>query len=170
MKLRLLLLCSLLIQFDLHTCLFEPISSYVAYTAGLGVVLWGYQKRCDYVECCELHEPEKFEYRLRSVLDKKLFAQPLLNQILPTAIHSHINKKKPFSPLVISLHGWTGSGKTYTSQMVAETLFPKGLKSIFVKKLTPAVMFPNANQVNNYKVGVLLFPTCSPRTTSVLST
>lgn len=153
MKPLLLLLCSLLIQFNLYACFLEPVTTYAGYTVAAGLAVWGYNQRCKFVECCELIEPEKFEHNLRALLDRKLFAQPLLNQILPTAIHSHINKKYPSSPLVISLHGWTGSGKTYTSQMVAETLFPKGLKSIFVKKLTPAVMFPNPNQVDFYKVG-----------------
>lgn len=147
-----LLVCFLLMQFDLYLCFFEPVTTYLGYTAAAGVAYWGYQKRCNFVECCEAIERQQFRDRLKETLDRKLFAQPLLNQILPDAIHSHINKANPSSPLVISLHGWTGSGKTYTSKMVAETMFKNGLKSIFVKKLTPAVLFPNPNRMNDYKV------------------
>lgn len=153
MKVQLLLCLLLIVQFDLYTC-FEPVTTYVGYTIAATAAIWGYRQRCRFVECCEVIEPTEFRYRLRATLDQKLFAQPLLNQILPDAIHSHINKQKPASPLIISLHGWTGSGKTYTSQMVAEAMFANGLKSIFVKKLTPAVLFPNPNRVNEYKVGL----------------
>ena len=145
--------CLFLIQFDLYTCFLEPFSTYIAGTTAVAAFYWGYKKRCDYIECCDVVDVENFRHRLKQTLDRKLFAQHLLNQVLPIAIHSHVNKVKPAAPLIISLHGWTGSGKTYTAQIVAETMFKKGLKSIFVKKLTPAVLFPNQNQVNEYKVG-----------------
>ena len=35
-------------------------------------------------------------------------------------------------PLVMSFHGWTGSGKNYVSKFIAESLFAKGMRSKFV--------------------------------------
>ena len=35
-------------------------------------------------------------------------------------------------PLVMSFHGWTGSGKNYVSKFIADALFDQGLRSRFV--------------------------------------
>ena len=45
-------------------------------------------------------------------------------------------------PLVMSFHGWTGSGKNFVSKFVAESLFVKGLTSDFVHLFVSTLHFP----------------------------
>lgn len=164
MRLFWLFYLTILIQIKLYSCFIE--SAWLAYAAVGTATYYAYRWRCNYVECCELKDPERFYFNLKERLDRQLFGQPILNRVLPQAIHQHINKQKPSNPLIISLHGWTGSGKTYSSEIVAEALFEKGLKSIFVKKITPAAFFPDPTLVNSYKVStcfcniVLIFFCC----------
>lgn len=139
----------LIIQIKFSTCFIE--TSYLTYIAASGALYYGYRMKCNYLECCKIQEPERVHRNLHSKIASRLYGQPIALKILPSAIHHHVNDANPRNPLVISLHGWTGSGKTYVSEMLAETLFEKGLKSIHVKKITPAVFFPNPDLVNSYK-------------------
>ena len=149
MKLK-LLFNLFLIQFELYSCFIDI--GYLGYAVVGSISYYAYNQRCKYVECCEIKDKDNVYHNLKNKLNRNVFGQPILLDVLPHAITSHIRKENPSNPLVISFHGWTGSGKTYTSQLVAETLFEKGLKSIFVKKITPASFFPNPNNLNEYKV------------------
>lgn len=144
--------CLLIVQIELYTCFLEPISGYLGYAAVSGIAYYAYKERCNYFQCCQFKNKESFERELSIKLNSRIFGQPIVKKILPAAIHAHLNKEYPSSPLIISLHGWTGSGKTYTSQLVAETMFESGLNSIYVKKITPSTSFPNSNRINEYKV------------------
>jgi hypothetical protein len=42
---------------------------------------------------------------------------------------SHINNPDPAHPLVLSLHGQTGTGKTYSVQLIEESIFTKRCRS-----------------------------------------
>ena len=44
---------------------------------------------------------------------------------------------------MLSFNGWTGSGKTFVSKIVAEHIFKKGLESSFVHKIVVPHRYPS---------------------------
>ena len=62
-------------------------------------------------------------------------------------------KKEKFNKaLVLSFHGWTGTGKNYVAKFIAESLFKKGMKSSFVQIFISTVNFPDHSKVDIYKI------------------
>ena len=54
--------------------------------------------------------------------------------------------------MVLSFHGWTGTGKNYVAKFIAESLFKKGMKSGFVQIFISTVNFPDHSKVDIYKI------------------
>ncbi|XP_065673239.1 torsin-1A-like [Hydra vulgaris] len=69
---------------------------------------------------------------LKKHFDKNVFGQDFAVEHIVNACRSHSNNKNPKAPLVMSFHGPTGTGKSYVSKLVAETLFKNGINSKFV--------------------------------------
>ncbi|XP_048005395.1 torsin-1B isoform X1 [Leguminivora glycinivorella] len=90
---------------------------------------------CRFMECCNAkYVPYDIE-KLKSSLSKYMFGQPLVNE-LGSIISAHkeaVLNNSNRKALVISLHGWSGVGKNYASNMIAEALYKKGTKSQYVK-------------------------------------
>nr|XP_029476144.1 torsin-1B-like [Oncorhynchus nerka] len=62
-----------------------------------------------------------------------------------------MNNKNPRKPLVLSLHGWTGTGKGLVRKLIAENIYKKGMASSFVHQFVTSTHFPNWSQLENYK-------------------
>lgn len=66
-----------------------------------------------------------------------MFGQPLVNEITnilkahKEALHDKDKRNK--KALVLSLHGWSGVGKNYATNMIAEAIFKNGMESHYVK-------------------------------------
>lgn len=66
-----------------------------------------------------------------------MFGQPLVNEITnilkahKEALHDKDKRNK--KALVLSLHGWSGVGKNYATNMIAEAIFKNGMESRYVK-------------------------------------
>lgn len=128
---------------------FQIPLGYAFISLGPLIAKFAYDKSyCKFAECChEKSDPHNYikfdnvQSRLTELLDEKLFGQHLVNQMLPNIIKRHLNNENPEKPMVISLHGWTGSGKTHTSKLVAEGMFEKGINSRFVIFLNPGKFF-----------------------------
>lgn len=84
-------------------------------------------------------------------MEEKLFGQHLATEVILKALTGFKNNKNPKKPLTLSLHGWAGTGKNYISQIVAENLHPKGLKSNFVHLFVPTLHFPHEHQIKQYQ-------------------
>lgn len=84
-------------------------------------------------------------------MEEKLFGQHLATEVILKALTGFKNNKNPKKPLTLSLHGWAGTGKNYISQIVAENLHPKGLKSNFVHLFVPTLHFPHEHQIKLYQ-------------------
>lgn len=114
---------------------------------------WNYVK-CFTYECCN-DETESLVTRtwilfnqdslsnLQTDLSSKLYGQPLASDIVYKAVKSHVIDKEPQKPLVLSFHGWTGSGKNHVSQIIAENLYKKGSKSKYVHVISSPHYFPD---------------------------
>ncbi|XP_065674114.1 torsin-1A-like [Hydra vulgaris] len=69
---------------------------------------------------------------LKQNLDKNVFGQDFAIERVANAVRSHFKNKDPKAPLVMSFHGPTGTGKSFVSKLVAESLFKNGINSEFV--------------------------------------
>uniref|UniRef100_A0A481AF61 Torsin-1B isoform 1 n=1 Tax=Sus scrofa TaxID=9823 RepID=A0A481AF61_PIG len=84
-------------------------------------------------------------------LEERLFGQHLATEVLLKALTGFRNNKNPKKALTLSLHGWAGTGKNFVSQIVAENLHRKGLKSNFVHLFVSTLHFPHEQHVKLYQ-------------------
>lgn len=134
---------------------------------------WSYLK-CFTYECCN-DEKESLNTRtwimfneeslnkLKKDIDNRLYGQPLAKDIVYKAVKSHVMDSNPQKPLVMSFHGWTGSGKNHVSQILADNLYKKGVKSEFVHVISSPHFFPDQepNSLIAYKVSHNHKPLCN---------
>ncbi|XP_047123967.1 torsin-1A isoform X2 [Hydra vulgaris] len=107
---------------------------------------------CKNNECCNNQWLIQDLSGLEKELNEKVFGQHLVNKLVGKAVNSHIKNKDSKSPLVMSFHGWTGTGKTFVSQIVANSLFKKGINSKFVYQKIVTKDFPHNFHLEKYKI------------------
>ena len=107
---------------------------------------------CTFYASCIDHYVKADFNTLSTKLDRYLFGQPLVKRILLSSLKGHFNLRDPQKALVLSLHGSTGVGKNFVSQIVAESLFLKGVKSKYFKQFVATRDFPHNGKINEYKV------------------
>ena len=134
----------------------EPLTTFTAVGAGLGAVgfysMWD-KIKCQTSECCQspywvLNNVTKFE----DSFDKHVFGQHIVKKMVSKQLKAHLGQDFPQKALVLSFHGWTGTGKNYVAKYIAESLFRKGQRSDFVKIYISTVDFPDESKVDIYKV------------------
>ncbi|XP_033845283.1 torsin family 1 isoform X1 [Periophthalmus magnuspinnatus] len=132
----------------------EPISTSIA--VGMAAALTGFLATYPNI-LYYFHErcrPEWISFNktgLELDLDKKLFGQHIASRIITKAVNGFMNNDNPKKPLVLSLHGWTGTGKNFVSKMIAENFYKEGMHSSFVHVFTSELHFPHASQIETYK-------------------
>ncbi|TWW66348.1 torsin-1A-like [Takifugu rubripes] len=144
----------LLLLFSGVTDATEPISTSIA--VGMAAALTGflasYQNILYYFhECCR---PEWVYFNrtgLEADLESKLFGQHIASRIILKAVSGFMSNENPKKPLVLSLHGWTGTGKNFVSELIAENIFKKGMDSKYVHVFTSELHFPHSSQSDTYK-------------------
>ena len=109
--------------------------------------------KCQTSEYCDspywvLNNVTKFE----DSFDKHVFGQHIVKEMVSKQLRAHLRDNCPQKALVLSFHGWTGTGKNYVAKFIAESLFKKGLKSDFVKIFISTVNFPDHSKVDIYKI------------------
>ncbi|XP_031715901.1 torsin family 1 isoform X1 [Anarrhichthys ocellatus] len=132
----------------------EPISTSIA--VGMAAALTGflasYQNIFYYFhECCR---PEWISFNrtgLEVDLESKLFGQHIASRIILKAVTGFMSNENPKKPLVLSLHGWTGTGKNFVSQMIADNVYKEGMDSSFVHIFTSELHFPHLSHFDTYK-------------------
>ena len=91
---------------------------------------------------------------LRNSFEKNVFGQHIAIKLILSVLsrrwtQSDADVKKP---LVMSFHGWTGSGKNYISKFIAEALFDRGLRSKFVHLFVSTLHFYDESDVVKYRL------------------
>lgn len=89
---------------------------------------------------------------LKADLDSKLFGQHIASRIILKAVNGFVTNDNPKKPLVLSLHGWAGTGKNFVSQLIAKNIYREGMDSKFVHLFTSELHFPHSSQLETYKV------------------
>ncbi len=91
---------------------------------------------------------------LENTLNSEFFGQHLAADTVLNALRSHLNHEDSKKALVLSFHGWAGSGKTYLAELVMKSLYKEGSDSKFVKFYIASYHFPDPNttKVLEYQV------------------
>ncbi|GBN52107.1 Torsin-1B [Araneus ventricosus] len=132
----------------------DPISAgaYVMGALGISAGFAGYKFiRCKYEECCDSQWIDLKSSDLEQDFTHNLFGQHLVKANVPKALLRHVLNAQPKKALVMSFHGWTGSGKNHVSQMIAKHLFKKGAESQFHHLYIGTRDFPHEEEVNKYR-------------------
>ncbi|XP_042365105.1 torsin family 1 isoform X2 [Plectropomus leopardus] len=132
----------------------EPISTSIA--VGMAAALTGflasYQNIFYYFhECCR---PEWISFNktgLKADLENKLFGQHIASPIILRAVNGFMSNDNPKKPLVLSLHGPSGTGKNFVSKLIAENIYKEGMDSSFVHVFTSEFHFPHSTKIDTYK-------------------
>uniref|UniRef100_A0A3Q0R6J5 Torsin family 1 n=1 Tax=Amphilophus citrinellus TaxID=61819 RepID=A0A3Q0R6J5_AMPCI len=88
---------------------------------------------------------------LKDDLKNKLFGQHVASEIIFKAVTGFMSNKNPKKPLALSLHGPTGTGKSFVSQLIADNIYKKGRDSQFVHLFSATHHFPHQDQTATYK-------------------
>ncbi|XP_073456599.1 torsin-1A-like [Aquarana catesbeiana] len=136
----------------------EPISTAIS----IATALTGYLSSPSFfcgrlMECCEENAYDSTAFQEN--LENALFGQHLARDIIFRAITGFINTENPKKPLALSLHGWTGIGKTFTSKLIAENIHKKGAKSKYVHRFISTKHFPHDKLIDLYKDQIQLWIT-----------
>ncbi|XP_072227361.1 torsin family 1 isoform X2 [Leuresthes tenuis] len=127
---------------------FDPITTTVVVGLGasLGRTIYNYLH-----ESCDRKWIAFNATGLRIDLENKLFGQHIASRIILKAVNGFMNNDNPKKPLVLSLHGWTGTGKNFVSKLIAESVYKEGMHSKFVHVFTSELHFPHQSQSAIYK-------------------
>uniref|UniRef100_A0A3Q3MM34 Torsin n=1 Tax=Mastacembelus armatus TaxID=205130 RepID=A0A3Q3MM34_9TELE len=127
---------------------FDPITTtvFVGVGAALGRTIYNY-----FHESCDAKWIGFNATGLEADLQRKLFGQHIASRIILKAVNGFMSNDNPKKPLVLSLHGWTGTGKNFVSKLIAENLYKEGMDSSFVHVFTSTLHFPHPSQYDTYK-------------------
>ena len=115
--------------------------------------VWSAKDRilCQLKECCGLSPNLSL---LEESLAESVFGQHLATSLVIRTIRARVKKSDPRKALVMSFHGWTGSGKNHVAKFVVESLLRKGMKSKFLHLFISPLHFPDNQKADIYKLQV----------------
>ena len=64
---------------------------------------------------------------------------------------TNVKSAGPSKALVMSFHGWTGGGKNYVAQFVADSLYDLDQQKKYVHLFTSEIHFPDRKKVDLYR-------------------
>ena len=117
--------------------------------------------RCYVKECCTDRWTNHNVTNLLKAFNANLFGQHLVNHIVSRAVLNHVQNKNPKKALVMSFHGWTGSGKNYVADLIAKHVFREGTESQYVNKKIATLHYPHDGDLKHYKKDLKSFITRS---------
>lgn len=91
---------------------------------------------------------------LTRILEDEVYGQHLVVRSVSRLIPRHF-KNEPQAALVLSFHGWTGTGKNHVAKIIAKVMYEKGLNSDYVHILSGTKDFPRQEHTELYKVRLL---------------
>ena len=135
----------------------EPLSFGLAVGGGMVLsAVWSAREQvlCRWRECCGAPWLTPNLPALEERLEGNVFGQHLVTRLVTRAVRAHVRKSEPKKALVMSFHGWTGSGKNFVAKFIVESLFKLGLSSKFVHLYISTLHFPNKDMSDIYKLRV----------------
>ncbi|XP_017509214.3 torsin-3A [Manis javanica] len=108
---------------------------------------------CSFQDCCgggDCRISNNFT-GLESDLSVRLHGQHLAQELLLRAVRGYLELPRPDKALALSFHGWSGTGKNFVAQMLAENLYRDGLRSDCVQMFIATFHFPHPKYMDLYK-------------------
>ena len=127
-------------------------------TAMVRVAGAGYSTlKCNFWECCDDRWiVPKFD-KLASELERSVYGQHLAIEVITRSLRERTRKSHKEQALVLSMHGWTGTGKNYISQFIINSLYRNGNESNFVHLIVATEHSPHKSQVEKHKAQIRSF-------------
>ncbi|XP_036891118.1 torsin-3A isoform X2 [Sturnira hondurensis] len=112
---------------------------------------------CSFQDCCASGDCRISNNLtgLQSDLSLRLHGQHLARELVLTTVRDYLALTQPDKVLALSFHGWSGTGKNFVAQMLAENLYRDGLRSDCVQVFTTMLHFPHPRLVDLYKEQLL---------------
>ncbi|XP_040533757.1 torsin-3A [Gallus gallus] len=109
---------------------------------------------CNFGKCCKTGDCRIINNITGLELDlhEQLHGQHLAKEVVIQAVRGFLQSPQPQKALVLSFHGWSGTGKNFVARMVAAHLYRDGLKSECVRVFIALFHFPHHKYVDSYKV------------------
>ncbi|XP_043576243.1 torsin-1A-like [Chiloscyllium plagiosum] len=105
---------------------------------------------CQLSDSCDCAFQPRIDH-LELDLCRHVYGQHVAKEVIVKAIKQFLAKHSPVKPLVLSFHGWSGTGKSYVTALLMRNLYRDGMKSSYVHQFVPTLHFPHACQVDTYK-------------------
>ncbi|XP_063199186.1 torsin-3A isoform X2 [Chroicocephalus ridibundus] len=108
---------------------------------------------CSFGKCCKTGDCRVVNNitGLEADLQGQLHGQHLAKEVVVQAVRGFLQSPRPEKPLVLSFHGWSGTGKNFVARMVASHLYRDGMKSECVRLFISLFHFPHHKYVDSYK-------------------
>ncbi|NXL39258.1 TOR3A protein, partial [Glaucidium brasilianum] len=108
---------------------------------------------CSFGKCCKTGDCRIINNLtgLEADLNEQLHGQHLAKEVVVQAVQRFLQSPRPEKALVLSFHGWSGTGKNFVARMVASHLYRDGLKSECVRVFISLLHFPHHKYVDLYK-------------------
>ncbi|KAM4695825.1 prosalusin [Rhinophrynus dorsalis] len=106
---------------------------------------------CNFYNFCECGFKPQLD-ALDCDLVRNVFGQHLARELLMKALKDFVETENPNKPLVLSFHGYSGTGKTFVSSLLVKHLFKDGSSSPYVHHFSPILHFPHVQNIEQYKV------------------
>uniref|UniRef100_A0A671WHY6 Torsin family 1 n=1 Tax=Sparus aurata TaxID=8175 RepID=A0A671WHY6_SPAAU len=84
-------------------------------------------------------------------LENKLFGQHIAADVILKTVAGFMSNNNPQKPLVLSLHGRTGTGKNFAARLMAENIYSQGMASKFVHVFAAQHHFSHQSKIETYK-------------------
>ncbi|KAM5294928.1 torsin-3A [Glossophaga mutica] len=112
---------------------------------------------CSFQDCCDSGDCRISNNLtgLQSDLSVRLHGQHLARELVLTTVRDYLALPRPDKALALSFHGWSGTGKNFVAQMLAENLYRDGLRSDCVKVFITMLHFPHPRLLDLYKEQLL---------------
>ncbi|CAM4676441.1 unnamed protein product [Leuciscus chuanchicus] len=88
--------------------------------------------------------------RLKADLNKSLFGQHIVSDVVLKSVSSFMADRNPNKPLVLSFHGTSGVGKNHVANIIARNIYKKGENSKHVHVRVPELHFPPGEHSHIY--------------------
>ncbi|KAG8555457.1 hypothetical protein GDO81_017706 [Engystomops pustulosus] len=85
-------------------------------------------------------------------LERRVHGQHLAVRQILTSLERFLHENNQQKTLVLSFHGWTGTGKNLAARIITENLYQDGQRSPCTRVFIPQLHFPHPSHVEAYKV------------------
>ena len=106
---------------------------------------------CHFNECCKPKWVNHTPHKIKTTFQDSLIGQHLVEKIVAKSVYKHTIKEDPEKALVLSFHGWTGCGKNFVADIVANNVYKEGIKSKYITKYIAGNDFPDKDSIMQYK-------------------